>query len=121
MSSIEFGSEIEHELGKTACTADYIGQMSDPNYPDKLEVLFNEFKESYQYQGIPENEWPFASYEQLLKSTPDFRGIFVQNKLSAECSDLRRYLKHPISGENPYLESIENNLAEIQKRITRLP
>ena len=121
LSRIEFDSEIEHELGKMVCTADYIGQMSDPNYPDKLEALFNEFKESYQYQGIPENEWPFASYEQLLKSTPDFWGIFMQKKLSVECSDLCRYLKHPISGENPYLESIEKNLVEIQKRITRLP
>ncbi len=121
LSCIEFGSEIEHELGKMVCTADYIGQMSDPNYPDKLEALFHEFKESYQYQGLLKDEWPIASYEQLLRNTPDFWGILMQKKLSVECSDLRRYLKHPISGENPYQESIERNLAEIQKRITRLP
>ncbi|MCP4010623.1 MAG: hypothetical protein GY726_14075, partial [Proteobacteria bacterium] len=118
LSRMEFGSEIEHELGKMVCTADYIGQMSDPNYPDKLEALFHEFKESYQYQGLLKDEWPFASYEQLLRSTPDFWGIIMHKKLSVECSNLCRYLKHPISGENPYLESIERNLAEIQKRIT---
>ena len=78
-------------------------------------------KKAINTRGIPENEWPFTSYEQLLKSTPDFWSIFVQKKLIVECSDLRRYLKHPISGENPYLESIEKNLTEIQKRITRLP
>ena len=89
LSRIEFGSEIEHELGKTVCTADYIGQMSDPNCPDKLKVLFNEFKESYQYQGIPENEWPFSSYEQFLNTMTQILNFKTRMKLSAECWDKR--------------------------------
>lgn len=117
---IEFGSEIERILGQTVCTADYIGQMSDPNYPDKLAILFDEFKESYEYQQIPQNEWPFASYEALLRGTPGFWGTFVQHKLTVQCADMWKHLEHPLSGENPYMEAVERNLATIGQRIESL-
>jgi len=119
-AKIEFGSEIERVLGQAVCTADYIGQMSDPNYPERLEILFNEFAESYRYQQIPHDEWPFASYEALLRSTPDFWGFFVQPKLNAECAGLWAHLEHPVTGENPYMESVEQNLATVRGLITGL-
>ena len=114
---IKFRSDIERILGQAVCTADYIGQMSDPHYPEKLPVLFGEFKESYQYQGIPESEWMFASYEALLQSTPGFWGTFVQHKLNVECAGLSKYLQHPVTGKNLYMESIARNLARIEKLI----
>jgi hypothetical protein len=117
---IEFQSEIERVLGQTVCTADYIGQMSDPLYPDKLEVLFGEFRESYQYQGLPESEWPFANYQALLCSTPGFWSTFVQHKLKVECAGISKYLEHPVTGENPYMESIERNLDRIGQRIKKI-
>jgi hypothetical protein len=120
LAQIEFRSEIERVLGQSVCTADYIGQMSDPGYPDKLEVLFGEFKESYQYQQISESDWPFASYEDLLQSTPAFWRTFVQHKMSVECAGLWKHLEHPLSGENPYLASIERNMAAIEQRIAML-
>ena len=120
ISQIEFRSEIERVLGQAVCTADYIGQMSDPHYPGRLNILFNEFAESYQYQQIPQNEWPFASYEALLRSTPAFWDSFVQHKLNVECARLWTHLKHPVTGENPYMESIEQNLATIQGQIAAL-
>jgi hypothetical protein len=120
VTRVGFRSQIERILGQTVCTADYIGQMSDPHYPDKLAVLFKEFKESYQYQQIPESEWPFTSYEDLLQSTPGFWGTFVQHKLTVECGGLWKHLEHPVSGENSYMESIERNLATIEQRIARL-
>lgn len=120
LAQIEFRSEIERTLGQAVCTADYIGQMSDPHYPDKLEVLFNEFAESYRYQEIPPAEWPFPSYEALLRSTPDFWGTFVLHKLEVECAGQWHYLEHPLTGENPYLEAIERNLSTIRRRIDRL-
>jgi hypothetical protein len=119
VTKVEFRSDIERLLGQAVCTADYVGQMSDPNYPDKLPVLFEEFKESYRCQQLPKSEWPFASYEELLKSTPNFWSIFVQKKLAVECDGLSRYLKHPVSGRNPYLESIERNLVTINQRIEK--
>ena len=120
VTRVGFCSETERVLGQAVCTADYIGQMSDPDYPNKLSVLFGEFKESYQYQQIPEAEWPFESYEALLQSTPNFWGTFVQHKLAVECAGISKYLEHPVTGKNPYTESIGRNLATIEQRIARL-
>jgi hypothetical protein len=120
VSKIEFRSEVERLLGQAVCTADYVGQMSDPAYPDKLKVLFKEFEESYRYQRIPRSKWPFASYEALLRSTPDFWGKFVQYKMTVECNGVWDHLEHPVSGENPHMASIERNLATIACRIAQL-
>jgi len=120
LSQIDYRSEIERKLGQAVCTADYIGQMSDPNYPNRLEILFNEFAESYLYQDMPRDEWPFASYEALLRSTPNFWNQFVKHKLDVECAGVWEHLQHPVSRENPYLEAIERNLATIRRRIDRL-
>ncbi len=120
LAQIPFRSEIERMLGQAVCTADYVGQMSDPQYPDKLHILFNEFRESYQYQQIPEDEWPFTSYEVMLKGTPGFWGTFVKHKLEDECAGISAYLEHPVSGENPYQESIVRNMSTIEQRIALL-
>ena len=120
VTQLEFRSEIERVLGQTVCTADYIGQMSDPRYPERLEILFEEFKESYQYQQIPQSQWPFSSYEALLRGTPGFWGSFVQHKLSFECAGISRHLENPLTGENLYMESIGHNLATIDRQIAEL-
>jgi len=44
----------------------------------------------------------------------------VQHKLTVECAGLSKYLEHPLTGENPYEESIERNLAVIEQRIAEL-
>lgn len=120
LTRIPFRSEIERLLGQAVCTADYVGQMSDPHYPDKLGVLFHEFEESYLYQGIPRAQWPFADYESLLRSTPKFWNSFVQHKMEVECGGLWKYLRHPVTGENPYLDSIHRNLGIIDRLIAGL-
>jgi len=120
ITRIAFHSEIERVLGQAVCTADYVGQMSDPHYPVRLKILFSEFEESYRYQQIPREEWPFASYEALLRSTPDFWGSFVRHKLDVECSGVWAHLENPVSGENPYMDSVERNLARIRRQIAEL-
>jgi len=120
VTRIDFQSETERALGQAVCTADYIGQMSDPGYPDKLEVLFGEFAESYRYQGMPERDWPFPSYEAMLRSTPNFWSGFVQHKLEVECAGISGHLTHPRTEENPYFDSIERNLAVIRQKIALL-
>ena len=119
-SQIDFASEIERVLGQVVCTADYIGQMSDPYYPDRLEVLFNEFEECYRYQQIPQSEWPFANYENLLRSTPDFWSFFVKPRLEKDCAGVYEYLEHPMTGENPYMHAVKRNLATIRGQIAKL-
>ena len=120
LTKIPFRTEIERLLGKVVCTADYVGQMSDPQYPNKLEVLFHEFEESYRYQGIPRAKWPFRSYEALLRSTPDFWGKFVQHRMMVDCGGVWDHLEHPVAGNNPYIESIQRNLQIIERQIASL-
>ena len=115
-----FRSETERVLGQAVCTADYIGQISDPRYPDRLETLFNEFEESYRYQGMSPDTWPFKSYEALLRATPAFWDTFVQRKLNDECAGVWRHLEDSTTGDNPYMQSIERNLAAIRERIAAL-
>lgn len=120
ITQIAFRSEVERLLGQVVCTADYIGQISDPRYPDRLEPLFAEFVESYRYQGIACDAWPFKSYEALLRGTPAFWNEFVLPKLNHECAGLWRYLEHPVTGDNTYIASVERNLATIRERIATL-
>lgn len=120
VTTIAFRSDIERLLGQAVCTADYIGQISDPHYPDRLKSLFGEFVESYHYQRIPREDWPFKSYETLLRGTPAFWDKFVRPKLDNECGGLWRYLEHPVTGDDPYMASVERNLATIRQRIAAL-
>lgn len=120
LTQIKYRSEAERLLGQIVCTADYIGQMSDPRYPDRLESLFKEFEESYRYQQLPPSQWPFKSFESLLRGTPAFWEHFVRRKLNVECAGLWRHLECPVTGNNPYMESLLSNLAKIRVRISGL-
>ncbi|MFC1690089.1 hypothetical protein ACFL07_10640 [Pseudomonadota bacterium] len=120
LGKIPFRSKIERAMGQAVCTADYVGQMSDPQYPDKLEVLFQEFEENFRYQELPRSEWPFASYEALLRATPDFWSRFVHYKMNVECGGAWLFLENPVTGENSYLLAIERNMSVISRRIARL-
>ncbi len=120
LTEIPFRTETERAMGQAVCSADYVGQMSDPLYPDKLAVLFQEFEECFRYQGMPRSEWPFPSYEALLRGTPDFWSRFVHYKMNVECARAWEYLEHPVIFENPYLEAIENNMAVIRGRISKM-
>ena len=120
LTQLTFRSDIERLLGQAVCTADYVGQISDPRYPDRLESLFNEFAESYRYQSLPPDQWLFPSYEALLRGTPAFWATFVQHKLDVECAGIWRHFENPVTGDNPYLASIERNLTIIRERIAAL-
>lgn len=102
---------------RVACfvaTADYIGQMSAPSYPDKLPALFDEFAEADTYCLIPPEKRPFKSVAQLLAATPAFWEKFVLPKLTNDFGGAYHLLAEPYpSGPNPYLQAIEANLARI--------
>jgi len=120
VTEVAFRSEIERLLGQAVCTADYIGQISDPRYPDRLESLFNEFAENFSYRGLPRDQWLFGSYEALLRGTPSFWDTFVQRKLNEECAQIWRHFEHPVTRHNPYMASVERNLITIRERIAAL-
>ena len=40
--------------------------------------------------------------------------------MNVECARAWEYLEHPVIFENPYLEAIENNMAVIRGRISKM-
>ena len=115
LNAIPFASEAERVVGMAVCTADYIGQMSDPDYVKKLPCLFREFEESNDYCGVPLEDRLFLSAEDLISKTPQFWTDFLIPRLDNECSQVYRSLGHPVSeGMNPYWNRITANIDRIQ-------
>ena len=115
IDNIPFIGEIEQMLGKAVCTADYLGQMSDPNYVSKLPVLYDEFEESDDYRGVPREKRIFKSVEDLLNATPFFWEKIVLPKLETDCAGLYRHLQTGKSSRsNPYICKIEENIQVIR-------
>lgn len=111
---LPFRTPVDVELGAMVCTADFLGQMSDPNYLKKLPELFREFEEAYDVRGLKEEKRPFHSPRELLEKTPEFWRDFVLPKLIGECREVYRYLAvPPCSGENPYIRAVETHLASL--------
>ncbi len=97
-------------------TADYLAQMSAPGYPDKLLILFREFEEAFDHDGIPAEKRPYQSGQELLRKTPDFWHKVVQPMLETDAQGQVNFLS--ITGQpNPYLDAVEANVAEIQRRV----
>ena len=75
-------------------TADFLGQMSDPNYIQKLPSLFNEYEEG----GVP----GYSSSDDLIAKTPAFFKQFVMKRLTDDFHSVYRYLA-TISAERTYI------------------
>ncbi len=115
IDSIPFYTKLERVMGEAVCTADYLGQMSDPKYIRKLPVLFEEFEESDDYRQIPKADRIFKSSDAVLRGTPFFWEKIVIPKLDKDCSGLYRFLADPYpNGANPYLMKIEENVGVVR-------
>jgi hypothetical protein len=115
LSAIQFISQAERFVGLAVCTADYIGQMSDPEYVRKLPCLFREFQESDEFRVVPMRDRLFQSAEDLLAKTHKFWGGFVVPRLENDCCKVYRWLAAPApGGANPYWKKILVNLDKIQ-------
>lgn len=105
-------------VGCALATADYIGQLSDPHYPDKLGELFLEFRESDEFSNVPPERRFFKSEGDLIARTPSFWRDFVKPKLDNDFQAVYRFLERPTgSGRNEYLEAVERNFQKIEARI----
>lgn len=120
ISKVRFSTEKEKVLGQAVCTADFIGQMSDPRYVEKLPLLYREFDESYDFQGLTGADRPFTSYEDMLLKTPAFWEKFVFWKMNDQCNGLWQHFTNPDSGQNPYLDAVERNMTMVKALIARL-
>jgi hypothetical protein len=106
LSRIPFNSEMERTAGYIVGTADYLGQMSDPSYLQKLPLLYDEFIEG----GISE----YASARELMEQTPSFFQDFVMKRLTADFHSVYRFVVNHFNGRNLYMEGINKNINQFK-------
>ncbi|HWA10799.1 MAG TPA: hypothetical protein VG838_15270 [Opitutaceae bacterium] len=122
IARMDFRAPVEKIIGCSIATADYLGQLAAPDYPGELEILFHEFEESDNFYHVPSAERAFHSAGELIAKTPGFWTHFVRPKLENDFQGLYRFLADPYPhGPNPYLEAIEQNIAEIRASIAADP
>ena len=112
---LRFNRRDDHVIASMVATADYLGQMAADDYPDELELLYNEFNESDLFLGLPPSLRVFKSAAQLVSGTGMFWEKVVLAKLQEDFLGVYRFLDNP-DGTNPYIDAIERNLAVIARR-----
>jgi hypothetical protein len=116
ISQITFHREEARLFAFILVTADYLAQMSAADYPDELPILFREFQEAYDYERMPPEKRPYRSFAEMLAKTPGFWTNYVRPMLDFEAGGVHRYLT--TAGQpNPYLQAVEANIAEVQRRL----
>jgi hypothetical protein len=121
LQAIPFQSEMERTMGYALGTADLLGQMADSAYVEKLPVLYQEFAEASTFdpphaQGLRE----FSSAEDLVRKTPGFWQTYVLPRIEKDFGALHKFLNDPYPhGPNPYVQSVEANIARISNQPTR--
>lgn len=120
VAQLQFNSAGERLVGCALATADYLGQMAAPDYPDELEILFNEFREADAFANIPRDQREFKSAWDLTARTPAFWRNLVFPKLETEYRGLYRFLAQPYpDGPNSYLLAVRANIAVIGARLAK--
>jgi hypothetical protein len=117
LAAIPFQSEPERVAGFALATADLLGQMSAPDYVEKLPILYSEFAEAAEFSG-DKNHFiaGFSSAQDLLERTPDFWREFVLPKLEKDFLGLYRFLHEPYpSGPNEYVQRVEANMGRLKQ------
>ena len=118
ISRLHFHDSTERFIGSALASADYLGQMSAPDYPNELGILFAEFAESDDFIHVPASERLFSSAQDLIARTPAFWRHVVLPKLENEFQGAYRHLADPLSnGTNVYLEAVTQNIALIEQRV----
>jgi hypothetical protein len=118
ISRLRFRNSAAKAIGCALATADYLGQLSDPHYPEKLGFLYAEFHESDEYANVPEERRAFKSAEDLFRRTPAFWLRFVKPKLERDFQSMFKLLERPLgSGSNSYLDAVAENFSKIDRQI----
>ncbi len=114
IGTLTFSTAAERQIGCMIATSDYLGQMADPHYVDKLDDLYREFEEANDYNRVPREKRMFASAADLIARTPDFWHKFVFPMLERDYEGVYRWLAEAPGAPNPYIKAVEANLRRIQ-------
>ncbi|MBN2039286.1 MAG: hypothetical protein JW864_04555 [Spirochaetes bacterium] len=111
LNTIPFSSEEEKTAGMILGSADILGQMSDREYLEKLLFLYNEMKEA----GLP----GYSTEFDIIKSTWKLYET-IKKRLNNSFSKVYVYAEYHFTKRydifnNLYMESIERNIAYIEK------
>jgi hypothetical protein len=118
---LHFRDSVSRVVGCALATADYLAQLADPLYPEKLGELYAEFCESDDFANVPAERRIFKSEEDLVRRTPAFWKHFVRPKLDRDFQSVYRFLERPLgSGQNGYFDAITDNFARIEDRISEM-
>jgi hypothetical protein len=115
ISQIAFRTDSARHFAFALVTADYLAQMSAPDYVQKLPALYREFEEAFNFENVPLEKRPYLNFQQLLEKTDGFWFNYVRPMLDFEAGGVHRYLT--LAGQpNPYLQAVEANLAEVRRQ-----
>ena len=120
ISRLHFENPLQRFIGCALATADYLGQMAAPDYPEELEILYAEFCESDEYANVPQERRAFKSADELIARTPAFWRSIVLPKLRNDYEGAYSFLQDTTTGANAYVEAVERNIAIIESRSARL-
>jgi hypothetical protein len=119
---IPFRCEEERIIGYALGTADLLSQMSAADYSEKLPVLYREFSEAYQYEGLEKlrnsGVKTYRNAKELINSTSEFYNKTVLDRLRGMNSLYNCISYHYGGTRNPYIEAIEKNIKKIQSSPT---
>jgi hypothetical protein len=116
LTAIHFQDPLERLVGSALGTSDFLGQMSAPDYVDKLPILYHEFVEAAAYSGGIMPVGAFSNAEDLIRKTPAFWEKFVLPRVTKDFGALYRFLEDPYpGGPNPYMEATQANIARIRR------
>lgn len=113
-SAIIFPDSRTRLLAQIVGSADIMGQMADRTYLEKLLFLYLEFKEAHFGN--------YVSLHDLLRQTRSFYEATREKKLEGAFDGIYKHLSHHFRDymgldRNFYLESIEKNIAYLDKVI----
>ena len=67
---LRFQAPFSRILGEALATADYVAQLSDPLYPDKLGRSSLRIDQSDEYAHVPENKRAFKTEAEAREAHP---------------------------------------------------
>jgi hypothetical protein len=115
--TINFKSEEERIIGYALGTADLLGQMSSPDYLEKLPLLFKEFEEAYCFEGMEKlldmGVRLFNNSDELVKDTQYFFEEIAMNRFLKMGSMYKYLTYHFGTSNNPYIDAIKKNINKI--------
>jgi hypothetical protein len=117
MSKLPFRDPRERFMGCVFGTADLLGQMAAPDYPERLPKLFREFSEAASYSTAAKGAMASSqSPEDLLRRTREFYNGYARRMLDHEWDGVYHLVEyHFPDRRNLYVEAIDANLDRIDR------